>query len=295
MRLPGLHLDDRQPVSNATCYRWIKLARHRTRAIETDLPFELRPPWGCLPPTIDSLIPGDFGIYVPDDRTIGFVEVTTSFVEEDEMAQEYLKRQHATTPSVITKYEMAPSIIAEVRSRDHDTCVITGTSLADSEVVVSWICPPTPVTTKPISFKLHESLIYEDLTPYLSPSNALVLRHDVAELFTRNMIGIDVDDNYRIFFFVLLDDCPNISPLSHLDVSSMDPSVRPSDIVLRKRFIRCLHMNFVGGSIKDDYREYDIDGYMDLLDEAWKKVFEYYLRQRRPLTQDQKEIIYSST
>ncbi|OBZ67948.1 hypothetical protein A0H81_12101 [Grifola frondosa] len=183
--------------------------------------------------------------------------------------------------------------IAEVRSRDHDTCVITGTSLADSEVVVSWICPLTPVTTKPVSFKLGESLIYEDLTPYLSSSNALALRNDVAELFTRNMIGIDVDDNYRIFFFVLLDDCPNISPLSHLDVLSMDPSVCLSDIMLRKHFTRCLHMNFVGGSIKDDYAMDPDDP--EFQTKLGKEVFEYYLRQRLPLTQDQKEIIYSST
>ncbi|KAL6301908.1 hypothetical protein BKA93DRAFT_442868 [Sparassis latifolia] len=54
--------------------------------------------------------------------------------------------------------------------------------------------------------------IHADMTPYLMMSNAWTLRTDLAEMFTNNQWGVDVEDCCRVVFFGLYDSYADFLP-----------------------------------------------------------------------------------
>jgi hypothetical protein len=69
-------------------------------------------------------------------------------------------------------------------------------------------------------------------------------------------------DNYRIINFEGLEFLSGDTPLkTHLTLS--DGPYRPSDHFLRMHFERCFAISAYGGDVRDDYKEQEIDEFME--------------------------------
>ena len=78
------------------------------------------------------------------------------------------------------------------------------------------------------------------------------------------MVSIDIQDNYRIILFEGSERLDSGTPLkSHL--TFIDGPYRPSDRFLRLHFIRCLTAGVCHGDVLDDYKEQEIENFMEEL------------------------------
>ena len=119
-----------------------------------------------------------------------------------------------------------------------------------------------------------------DLSEFMVITNVISARNDIIALFWQNKLGVDVDvsnnhffagyhsdlynqDNYRIIIFEP-DLLPADAPLkTHLTLS--DEPHRPSDRFLRLHFKRCLAVSACRGDVKDDYKDKEIEMFMEEL------------------------------
>ncbi|GBE85888.1 hypothetical protein SCP_0804120 [Sparassis crispa] len=263
----GLHLDENHQLSAATLRRWILLVfnEHASDFENADV-FEIRPVNICFSQamlfnyavcpagdTIDltsteALAPGDIGICRPGTKG-PVVDELPLLTEGKSFA--FLKKSLSDVGG-LEWGEMSVSFQEEVKVRDSERCIFTGTSSNQASLVIRWIYPPFLA-----SFNMEE-----DMRQYLSVSNALTMREDLAKGFEENEFGVDVDDNYRIVSFV-----PSASsyllPRTHLDLSHLSQNARPSDEYLRGHFIRCLVVNFLGGDISEIYEDVDPDEFWE--------------------------------
>jgi len=93
-------------------------------------------------------------------------------------------------------------------------------------------------------------------------TNIISGRKDIVALFWENKLGVDVDDKYRIIDFEGAEFSGGHTPLNtHLALS--DGPHRPSDRFLRLHFVRCLAVSICGGDIREDYKEQEIDHFME--------------------------------
>ncbi|KAF8804988.1 hypothetical protein BYT27DRAFT_7105837 [Phlegmacium glaucopus] len=122
-------------------------------------------------------------------------------------------------------------------------------------------------------------------------TNTISGRRDVVTLFYENKLGVDVDDNYHIVVFDGSESMKGHAPLkSHLTFYTN----RPSDRFLRLHFQRCLTVRVCGGDPTEDYRDQEIDLFieelgvyddeMDMSDPRWMtplgiEVYAYLIRQ----------------
>ncbi|KAF8812753.1 hypothetical protein BYT27DRAFT_7086574 [Phlegmacium glaucopus] len=94
--------------------------------------------------------------------------------------------------------------------------------------------------------------------------NVISGRKDIVALFWENKLGVDVDDNYRIIVFEGWESLNNVGPLkSHLTL--IDGPHRPSDRFLRLQFNECLAVSVCRGDVMEDYREQEIEIFMEEL------------------------------
>jgi hypothetical protein len=149
-----------------------------------------------------------------------------------------------------------------------------------------------------------------DLSEFMVVTNTVSGRRDVVALFYENKLGIDVDvwysrdsdhfaflilvqDNYRIVIFdgSMLKDATSIK--SHITFD--DGQDRPSDRYLHLHFQRCLTVSVCGGNSREDYKDQEIDLFMEELgvyddemdstDPRWTtplgiEVYAYLIRQK---------------
>jgi len=95
-------------------------------------------------------------------------------------------------------------------------------------------------------------------------NNVVSGRKDVITLFWENKLGIDVNDNYRIIVFEGSERLDGDIPLkSHLTLA--DGPRRPSDRFFHLHFQRCLAVCVFGGDPTEDYRDQEIDTFMEEL------------------------------
>ncbi|KAH7903853.1 hypothetical protein BJ138DRAFT_1119986 [Hygrophoropsis aurantiaca] len=279
----GLHLDPcNNPISVTALYRWIDLI------LNTPTPFDLfhvqiapvdllavftyriTPVGDALPRTSTELLrSGDVGIIGPGELPLcGLVDgrpacIPLPYKQRSFFYLEaYLRETH---PETDLKYRITRPLIKCVRTRDHHCCVITGTpESAGAPLTATWICPPF-IVTNPCGHdsNRNKAELEEAIAPFLTVSNGLTFREDIAELFSQNSFGIDVDDNYRIVFFGPHEDYAPLHPRTHLDMSHTDPATRPSDVYLRQHFIRCLKHVMLGGDVYQEYQYVDLTGFLE--------------------------------
>ncbi|GBE85915.1 hypothetical protein SCP_0804390 [Sparassis crispa] len=196
----------------------------------------------------EALAPGDIGICRPGLN--GSVLAKLPLLTEGKSFA-FLKKSLSDVGG-LEWGEMSGSFQQEVKVRDSERCIVTGTPSNEASLVISWIYPPFLA-----SFDMEE-----DITQYLSVTNALTMREDLAKGFEENEFGIDVDDNYRIVSFV--PSAPSyLLPHTHLDLSHFSPNVRPNEQYLRRHFIMCLVVNFLGGDISKQYEDIDPDEFWE--------------------------------
>jgi len=94
--------------------------------------------------------------------------------------------------------------------------------------------------------------------------NVVSGRKDIVTLFWENKLGVDVEDDYRIILFDGSECLNSGTPLkSHLIL--IDGSCRPSDRFLRLHFNECLAVSVCRGDVNEDYREQEIENFMEEL------------------------------
>jgi len=94
--------------------------------------------------------------------------------------------------------------------------------------------------------------------------NVVSGRKDIVALFWENKLGVDVEDNYRIITFEGSESLNSGAPLkSHLAL--IDGPSRPSDHFLRLHFKECLAVSACRGDVLEDYKEQEIDIFMEEL------------------------------
>ncbi|KAL6306469.1 hypothetical protein BKA93DRAFT_824007 [Sparassis latifolia] len=189
---------------------------------------------------------------------------------------------------------MTEPFVEEVRIRDGRRCAVTGASSAEASLTVCWIVLPSTADKVEQLVLPDLTPIRADMTPYLATSNAWTLRTDLAEMFTNNQWGVDVEDNCRVVFFGLYDSYAHLLPQipSNLPLDTESGPIRER---LKEHFTRCLASNILGGDIHDKYDGFDLKGYLDDMgyyedgidssDPAWqtelgKEVWELLIRRR---------------
>jgi len=95
--------------------------------------------------------------------------------------------------------------------------------------------------------------------------NVISGRKDIVTLFWKNKLGVDVDDDYRIILFegsetLSRDDAPLKSHLKLVEGPN-----RPSERFLRLHFRQCLAVRVCRGDVMEDYREQEIENFMEEL------------------------------
>ncbi|KAF8475406.1 hypothetical protein JB92DRAFT_3134603 [Gautieria morchelliformis] len=155
-----------------------------------------------------------------------------------------LSKKHPDSVTRLDLYTFPPSVEQSVRLRDN-VCFITGAT-PDAELDLSWICPPT------WAYLLDpwRSPVTCDYEPFLTASNACMMRSDLLSLFHANAFGIDVDDDFRV---VVFRDTGSVTLPSHVPKSQNSASAGPGDRFLREHFRWCLLVNILGGDITEDY------------------------------------------
>jgi len=94
--------------------------------------------------------------------------------------------------------------------------------------------------------------------------NGISGRKDIVTLFWENTLGVDVDDGYRVILFEGCETLNSDAPLkSHLTLK--DGPDRPSDRFLRLHFRECLAVCVCLGDVMEDYREQEIENFMEEL------------------------------
>ena len=120
-----------------------------------------------------------------------------------------------------------------------------------------------------------------DLSKLLVVENVISGRKDIVTLFWENKLGVDVDvrillfqvvecgthdiqDDYRIIVFEGSDTLNSDAPLrSHLTLK--DGPDRPSNRFLRLHSRECLAVSVCLGDVMEDYREQEIENFMEEL------------------------------
>ncbi|GBE85509.1 hypothetical protein SCP_0800260 [Sparassis crispa] len=262
----GLHLDERNPITVASLYRWLALLLkkrsqefnlHAVQILPTDAIFRYLPQRAGDALSRDSqeyLKPGDIGVFLPGDSQsrfqydICFTGMQVTYAEET-----------ALRPKRKDRNNMTQSFIEEVQTRDGYRCVLTGTSSTDAPLTVCWMVFPSSLQLGGYYEGPNSEPIRTDIRLYHTTSNAWTLRADLAELFINNKWGIDVGENFRVVFFGLYDDYSHLLP----QVPSNLPLTGPICERLNEHFTRCLSYNILGGDIYDKYDGFDVKDYLE--------------------------------
>jgi len=277
----GLHVDKNSPITIATVYRWVTTAvLHRARFHHweeaeryTLHPVEVRPSavmtysvhqngHGLSRESQEIIAPGDYGLYtIGNPRLYYFFDRDLSFAQLEKSVGSFC-------PPLSAKTSLTPSIIQQALSRDRQ-CIFSGSAPSgDSDVlVVTWIFPPF------LGYKLSDDHELEDkyysdpdgcdLSELMTVENVVSGRKDIVALFWENKLGIDVEDNYRIIIFEGSDSLNGAPLKSHLTLT--DGPNRPSDRFLRLHFDECLAVSVSCGDVMEDYREQEIEDFMEEL------------------------------
>ncbi|KAF8798357.1 hypothetical protein BYT27DRAFT_7123584 [Phlegmacium glaucopus] len=193
-----------------------------------------------------------------------------------------------------------PSSIAEKTLARDKQCVFTGVSpTCDPDTLVAtWIFPPflgyTLAEDPWVERTYHDDPASCDLSEFMVVTNTISGCRDVVALFYENKLGVDVDENYRIVVFDGSENMKCRAPLkSHL--TFVNGHNRPSDRFLRLHFQRCLTVSVCGGNPTEDYKDQEIDLFMeelgvyddemDTTDPRWMtplgiEVYTYLIRQK---------------
>lgn len=280
----GWHVDKDSPITVSTAYRWITdavLSQARSHTWEeaetyTLFPVEVRPSMvltysvhkngaGLSRESQDIIAPGDYGLY-----TIGTGDPALYFffhpVQPFSIMEEVVKEN---SPLLSVKASLTPRIIQQALDRDRQ-CIFSGVvpSCDFDALVATWVFPPF------MGYKLSrdpwlESKYYQDpdacdLSELTVVENIVSGRKDIVTLFWENKLGIDVEDHYRIILFEGSESLNNGTPLkSHLTL--LDGPYRPSDRFLRLHFSRCLAVSVCRGDVMEDYKEQEIENFMEEL------------------------------
>ncbi|KII83784.1 hypothetical protein PLICRDRAFT_702354 [Plicaturopsis crispa FD-325 SS-3] len=250
-------------------FRWLEIV-----ADEPGMEYTVRPvqvvEWGETPflymaapmgppmPTdsTDLLIPGDYAIFDADGesrRPFDLRGDTLSFTETED-------RRHSSRSYNISTVPVGMEDTLRAR---RNQCFITGARTPPAELAATWIFPVNVARQMMWSPESDdwdkEGPDAPEIDIYLGEENHILLCKELVELFQGNKFGVNVDDGYRIVVFEPLG---GTRLPSHLTLPS-DPSLRPSDELLRGHFNRCIQHNVRGGDILDDYPVTAIAEYMD--------------------------------
>ncbi|KAF8494491.1 hypothetical protein JB92DRAFT_3147118 [Gautieria morchelliformis] len=202
---------------------------------------------------------GDYGLFRVGDYERDLFGYAEPVIEAPEASFERYLQLSEKYPESITRldlYTFPPSVEQSVRLRDN-VCFITG-GPPDAELDLSWIFPPT------WAYLLDPGLNPEacDYKPFLTASNACMMRSDLLSLFHANAFGIDVDDDFRVVVFC---DTGSVTLPSHVPKSQNSASAGPGDRFLWEHFRWCLLVNLFGGDITKDYDSNRVVGVMEEL------------------------------
>lgn len=275
----GWRVESDSPITISTAYRWIidavlsQSQRHIWLEAEkfTLCPVEIRPSivlsysvhknGEALPrESQDIMPPGDYGVYSAGDATL-YLQPGPSFSFE-----EYAVKMNC--PALAAKAALTPSIAQRALDRDRE-CIFSGAvSSPDGDALVTtYVFPPF------LGYELSDDIwlwnrYYQDpdacnLSEFLVAENIISGRKDIITLFWENKLGVDVEDDYRIYVFEGSESLSGPPLKSHLTLS--DGPYRPSDRFLRLHFQRCLAVSVCGGNVLRDYGDQEIEGFMDEL------------------------------
>ena len=121
-----------------------------------------------------------------------------------------------------------------------------------------------------------------DLSELTVVTNVVSGRKDIVDLFWENKLGVDVDvsisplnvslwclhdiqNNYRIVVFEESESLNSGAPPLRSHLSLFDGPYRPSDRFLRLHFKECLAVSVCLGDVMEDYRDQEIDNFMEEL------------------------------
>ncbi|KAF8512413.1 hypothetical protein JB92DRAFT_3117172 [Gautieria morchelliformis] len=140
---------------------------------------------------------GDYGLFLVEDYQRDLFGQTEPVVQDPKASFERYLQHREIRPDTITRldlYTFPPSLEQSVRLRDN-VCFITGAP-PDAELDLSWIFPPT------WAYLLDPWLDPEtcDYEPFLTASNACMMRSNLSSLFHANAFGIDVDVHQSLRF-----------------------------------------------------------------------------------------------
>ncbi|KAF8816775.1 hypothetical protein BYT27DRAFT_7181214 [Phlegmacium glaucopus] len=278
----GWRVSSDSPITVSTAYRWITNAvlyqasscsweEAETFAL---FPVEVRPNYvmtysvqkygaALSRESQDIIAPGDYGLYTAGDpRLYTYFDPFYSFAGME-------RAMKKNSPSLSAKASLAPFLIQQAFDRDRQ-CIFSGvvTSCESDPLVATWVFPPF------LGYKLSNDYTLEskyyvnpdacDLSELMVIQNIVSGRKDIVALFWENKLGIDVDDNYRIIAFEGLENLNGGAPLkSHLTL--IDGPYRPSDRFLRLHFNECLAVSVCRGDVLEDYREQEIELFMEEL------------------------------
>ncbi|RDX41734.1 hypothetical protein OH76DRAFT_1411818 [Lentinus brumalis] len=133
-------------------------------------------------------------------------------------------------------------------------CILTGTS-EPADIVTEWIFPPAlshkiPRTAADVGIPVPAKKQRDSgQLEYTTPSNLIVMRKELYELFEDNAFSIDVDDGFKVYRF-------NQSAVNAAGLPKQLEGVdQLKEMVpfLRAHFHWTLSINFLGGAIENEW------------------------------------------
>ncbi|KAF8530517.1 hypothetical protein BU17DRAFT_79301 [Hysterangium stoloniferum] len=264
----GWRVDNNSPITASTAYRWITdavLSRALYHAWEeaetyTLFPVEVRPN-NVLTYSVhkngaalsresqDIIVPGDYGLYAIGKNTISF----HPFSSMEEVVEE-------NSPLLSAKASLTAPIIQQALDRDRQ-CIFSGVvpSCGSDALVATWLSDDPWLENK-----YYQNPDACDLSDLMVVDNVVSGRKDIVTLFWENKLGVDVEDDYRIILFEGSESLKSGVPLkSHMIL--VDGPYRPSDRFLRLHFQECLAVSVGRGDVLEDYRDQEIEIFMEEL------------------------------
>ncbi|KAI0318600.1 hypothetical protein OF83DRAFT_1170942 [Amylostereum chailletii] len=198
--------------------------------------------------------PGNFPPFTTARKTLSFDELRRDALNNPDRKP---WRTPARRLEVTDMYNPPEEIQSAVKVRDGDRCFLTG---SDGPPSVHWIVPPiwTRKFTQRVENGSSKGYMRALKASYSTAENAAMMCEEVADLFHRNAVGIDVDNDFRFIVFdsqlrKRMDDNPGF-----LKLQNKDNLTGGTVNFLRQHLKWCLSVNFIAEDTVDEFPMHEV-------------------------------------
>ncbi|KAF9461580.1 hypothetical protein BDZ94DRAFT_1263408 [Collybia nuda] len=230
--------------------------------------------------SLERLDPGSYGLFTlngePSNHSFTFSPLYSIYT---------LKMSTVYAKVLVPQSTVEEQIRGQVKDRDGSRCCLTGVEMAENDLNITYIIPPWKaylMMDRDDGDRWAMEHTFPTKRPHalaetvMTSSNCLTMSKKAIPLFEKNIIAIDVDDNYRIIRFYEGKKVEAVlgQPLKEY----MVPNDTKADKFLRTHFLYSLCVHTYGGDHIDSFPLYYVDDFMDKMGLFEENKIEFSLK-----------------